>query len=370
VIINGQVYVGDSAATIDILNFGPAPTPTSTPTMAPSFTRTPTPRPSPSGTSTPSPAAGTAIGITGQIHYYANPSLSVNGATVQLQNMTVGAESTTAVTDSLGQFSFPGIGSSNWEVSPQKSGDLGNAIDVIDAVTILESTVGAISLTAGQQLACDVSGDGTVNIIDAVLVLQYTVGLIARFPVAQTCNSDWAFVPGPAPATNQRVLPPQIASGVCRNGAIAFSPLTASANNQNFSGVLFGDCTGSWQPSARVSALALTTDASGAVSLGHPTGRRGHRVRVPLLVHSLRGFSALSVQIGYDPSRLRAVGVRALGSARQALTQFNPRAPGSLKIALASGNPLPDGVVFMLDFETKDGFRGKPPVHVQDAAVR
>ena len=149
-------------------------------------------------------------------------------------------------TDAAGRFSFTGIGTGNWKLSPQKIGDLGNAIDMVDALTILQSTLGTINLTPAQRLACDVSGDGTVNIIDALLILHYTIGLTPRFPVAQQCGSDWAFVPDPAPAINQQVLPPQITSGVCRNGAIAFSPLTASASNQNFSAVLFGDCTGNW----------------------------------------------------------------------------------------------------------------------------
>ena len=248
VVADGLVYVGDSATTVDVLAFSPARTPTSTPAAARTFTptRTPTPAPSRTRTSTPVPTASASIGVAGQLHYYSNPSLMVNGATIQLQSIGTGTVAAVTQTNSTGRFTFSGIGVGNWEVEPQKNGDFGSAVDISDAVTILQSSVGAISLTPGQRIACDVNGDGSVDIIDAILILQYAIGLTPRFPVAQQCGSDWAFVPDPAPATNQQVLPPQIASGVCRNGAIAFSPLATSANNQNFSAVLFGDCTGNW----------------------------------------------------------------------------------------------------------------------------
>jgi hypothetical protein len=331
---NGLVYTGDSASTVDILELGPAG----------------------------------SMGVTGQVYYYSKPSLPVNAVTVQLQNGTSG--SAVSQTDTTGRFSFSGIGTGNWQLAPRKTGDFGSAIDVADAVVILQSTVGKTNLTSAQQLACDVSGDGTVNITDAVLILQYTVGLTTRFPVAQQCGSEWAFVPAPAPATNQTVLPPQITSGACRNGAIAFSPLASSVSNQNFSAVLFGDCSGNWQPTVRAPALALTTNLSGSVGLGHPTRRQGNRIRVPLLVQSPQGMRALSVQVGYDPGQLTALGVQTVGNARQALVQSNPWVPGSLKIALAGGSPLPDGVVLMLDFAAKRRFQGRPAIYIQHAVVR
>jgi hypothetical protein len=167
---------------------------------------------------------------------------------VQLQDPTAGTGSTAAVTqtDSTGQFTFSGIPAGNWKVQPQKNGDLGSAIDILDAVSVLQAAAGTISMGPQQQLACDVNGDGSVDTADAVLIMQYTVGVITRFPVAQTCGSDWAFVPEPAPAANQQVVSPQIGTAACQNGAIGFAPLTAQASNQDFSAILFGDCTGNW----------------------------------------------------------------------------------------------------------------------------
>ena len=46
--------------------------------------------------------------------------------------------------------------------------------------------------------------------MDAAQILRYAVGLLPRFPVAQSCNSDWLFKAQPVPATNQEVTQPQV----------------------------------------------------------------------------------------------------------------------------------------------------------------
>ena len=263
---------------------------------------------------TPTPTVG-SFGVAGLIHYYNNPSLAVPEAVVQLQNMTTGTTAAAAQTDSTGQFVFSGIGPGNWQLQPLKTGDVGRAVDIQDAIAILEATVGLSTLTVQQQLACDVSGDNSVNIADAVRILEYAVGLISRFPVARTCNSDWAFVPEPAPAANQHILKPQISAGSCRNGAIAFEPLAAQANNQNFSALLFGDCTGSWQASSpRIAALSVAPGASGEVRIGRHLQRHGPHLRVPVSVKA-ESFRGLIVQLGYDPVQVAPLHARPVANA-------------------------------------------------------
>lgn len=326
----------------------------------------PTPTASPSATATP------IVGVAGQVVYYSNHTLAVNGATVQLQDMTVGAGSTAGAvqTDATGQFSFPGIGVGNWEVQPQKIGDL-SAVDIIDAISILNVTSGLQTLTAPQQLACDVSGDGSVDILDAILILQYTVGLTTRFPVAQACNSDWAFIPQPTTVDGQQLIQPQVA-GSCRPGAIGFQPLSTQADNQNFLGVLFGDCNGSWQPSpSNFAPLVVGPPAPSELHLGRQARHRGKHILIPVKVDTAENFRALTAQIRYDASQLVPVGVHALGPARQALMQVNARVPGSLRIALASGQPLPKGAAFVLEFQAKHGHSsGAASVHIQNASVK
>lgn len=100
------------------------------------------------------------------------------------------------------------------------------------------------------------TGNGTITALDASLILQQRVGLISSFPVAQTCGSDWVFVPVPEAASNQQTVPPEMRANSCQMGAILFTPLAAQADGQDFLGVRFGDCNGSWQPLAGGGATA------------------------------------------------------------------------------------------------------------------
>ncbi|MBP1684204.1 MAG: Thermophilic serine proteinase precursor [Deltaproteobacteria bacterium] len=211
-----------------------------------------------------------STGIAGLIHYFSSPSLGVDGATVQLRSVTDGGGQTvgTDQTDTTGQFAFPGIGADNWQVQPSKTGATNNPVDVNDAVAVLEAAVNLRTLGQEQQVACDVSGNGGIDVDDAVLILEYVVGLIPQFPVAQNCNSDWAFIPEAAVVSNQEITYPQIATTSCQpNGAITYRPLAGQADNQNFSGVLFGDCLGRWQPGT-AAAISVGLRGTAAVRVG------------------------------------------------------------------------------------------------------
>ena len=197
------------------------------------------PTPSPSPVQTPTPTAP----LSGAIRYYSS-AVPVGGASVQLQ---IGA-TTSVQSDGNGQYAFFGIPTGYYQVQPSKQGDQGNGITVLDAVFVLQALAGLRILTPAQLLAADVTGNGTISVLDAVRILQLKAGLITRFEVAQACGSDWTFIPVPAPTPNQALTTPQMRTGVCQAGSIAFEPLGDTATNQDFSAVLFGDVTGNWQP--------------------------------------------------------------------------------------------------------------------------
>jgi len=341
----------------------PTAMPTRTPTAVPTVTQTATPTGTPTATATPA-------GIAGLIHYYSSPTLGVSGASVQLLNLTVGGGAAqTNATDLNGQFVFPGIGASDWQVQPSKTGATNSPVDVNDAVAVLEAVVDLRSLGAEQRLACDVSGDGAVDVNDAVLILQYVVALIPTFPVAEACKSEWLFIPEAAVVPNQQVTSPQVAATVCQpNGAIAYRPLAGQANNQNFCGVLFGDCLGRWRPGEGASAAARApSQRTASIRIGQHPRRSGRRLLVPLTIaDNLRGFSA---QVQYDAVQLTAVGVRPSGRGTGALVQANLRTPGVVTVAVASTAALPRGETFLIEFAVKDGRAGATSVRVQDAAA-
>jgi hypothetical protein len=213
-------------------------TATGSPTVTPTGSLTSLPSP----TSSPTPEGGTNT-LGGRIRYY-SADRPVPDANVAL--LSTGQPTTT--TDASGNFGFPNLDEARWEIQPAKTGDFTSAVSALDAAYVLQTIVDKRSFDAFQTLACDVTGNGSLSALDASRILQFVVNKIARFPVAEACGSDWAFVPMPDAAPNQLLVQPQMSPGTCRPGSIVFDPLSGQVGGQDFHAVLFGDCTGNWQP--------------------------------------------------------------------------------------------------------------------------
>ncbi len=220
------------------------------------------------------------------------------------------------------------------------TGEAGQAIGALDAVYVLQAVVGQRTLSPEQEIACDVSGNGTLSVLDAALILQYAVGTTTTFPVAQACGSDWAFFPAAAPVPNQLLLQPQVSAQSCQAGAIGFRPLAAPADSQDFSAALFGDCTGHWQPVSSGADLGGAVPARVGGRVGHLQRTRDDQLRLPLYVESGASFNALEAQLLYDPTQLTALGVRLLSKAHNAVMRSEINVPGIIRIALASATPI------------------------------
>ena len=337
-------------------------TPTRTATQTPLPTLTPTNTATRTGTPTPTPMP--PFMVSGHVRYYSN-GLPVQGVEVHVDGPT----SNVVNTDANGAFALSGLSKSNWTLEPQNPGAATTLASALDAVYVLQAAVGLRQVDAAQAIACDTSGDGTVSALDAVFILQDAVGLIQSLPVAQLCRSQWAFVPVPASATNQQLIQPGTLQGNCRHGAITLAPLADNAVNQDFSAVLFGNCTGNWPPPTGAAPVSLS---SGAALVRFDVARSGRSgaVRFPLRVAATEAFQALDTRISYDAARLRLVGVRRMDAARHALIEYNDNVPGTVRIALASADPIAngDGPVLGLDFEPRRSRRLAPP-RVLAAAV-
>jgi len=117
-----------------------------------------------------------------------------------------------------------------------------------DVELALEAAVGTRVLSQEEQLAADVTGNGTVTSADASLIWQFSLNLISRFPVAEACGSDWVLIPDATAIGGQQINDPVIAGGECALGTIVLDPLTGVVEDRNFRAILFGDIDGSWTP--------------------------------------------------------------------------------------------------------------------------
>jgi hypothetical protein len=204
--------------------------------------------------------------LTGTVRYYSNGA-GVPDVTVALN----GVGGTATATDANGGYGFSDPGPGTVELQPMKMGGTNGAVSALDAAWILQAVVGMRQLTPNQVLACDVTGDGTVSALDAARILQLVAGLRSRLPVAESCGSDWAFVPDPTTVPNQRILDPAMAP-MCSPGMIAYDGLATPAAAQDFLAIAFGDCTGNWvNPNAPVSPTAAATASATATATASPT---------------------------------------------------------------------------------------------------
>ena len=300
------------------------PTRTGPPTSTATATMPPTPIP----TATPTPtllASGADIG--GSVRYYGG-QVAVAGAVVRA------GTATSASTDASGRYVLRNVPATDVVVTAERIGSTGGAISPLDAAWVLQAVVGLRSLSAEQLLACDVTGNGSASALDATFILQRTVGLLDRLPVAESCDSDWAFIPEPAPAPGQTLIQPRPGSQGCTPGGIAYATVAGTLAAQDFAALVFGDCTGNWRPPAAASARLGSGTSRVTAGALHPV--RAGRVALSIAPDSTQPIQAMQVRVSYDASVLRVVHTRLVGPARDAMVATNADPPGTLHIAIAS----------------------------------
>ncbi|MBX3028167.1 hypothetical protein KF840_25035 [bacterium] len=231
----------------------PTPTATASATLTGSATSTPPPTATSTSTATATETAaasatatltpGTPAPLAGHIRYYVGdrpvPDVDV---------MQIGDTPGSVMTNAEGDYAFSSAGPGEVTIRPQKDGDFNVAITSLDAVTVLQAVAGEVTLSPDQELAADVTGNGTFSTLDAVRILQFQASIIDRLPAAELCESDWLFVPEPSPTPNQTLVEPVVAGGTCQRGAIALDPFTPPLAGRDFRAILLGDVTGNWTP--------------------------------------------------------------------------------------------------------------------------
>jgi hypothetical protein len=178
----------------------------------------------------------------GRIVYYSNQTPVADVDVRLLQSIERSLE-----TEVTGRFDHLEADEANARVIPDKLGDFREGVSSLDAAYAAQNSIGLRPFSSFQTIACDVTGNGTISSLDVARIRQFEVGMIQRLPVAEICESDWAFVPAPVAAPGQSVVPVQISGGSCQPGEIDFNPLDPPVERQDFIAVLFGDCTGNWQ---------------------------------------------------------------------------------------------------------------------------
>ncbi|NBP89359.1 MAG: hypothetical protein EBU59_12860, partial [Planctomycetia bacterium] len=238
------------------------------------------------------------------------------------------------------------------------------AISAYDAALVLQHDVGLRTLSEQQQVAADTDGNNQVTLMDAARILAKSVGLISGYFPNQT--SDWVFEP------ETRTV----------------SADAGDLTGQDFVGILLGDVSGNWRATNLVAdqevagATSYAAQSSGFPafgSLSEPTrvvlGSRdvlpGTTLSLPLeITGSGQGMLSLDAVVTFDPAALSIdpAAIRARHPDSVSVVS-NLIAPGQLKLAVASGTPLPTNEELASLPFTVTGLTGATEVAIQTAAL-
>ncbi|MFQ5876405.1 MAG: cohesin domain-containing protein [Acidobacteriota bacterium] len=296
--------------------------------------------------------------IAGAIRYYRDQASATEPGTQPVDAAAVdltGFINTTTSTDCSGAYTFtPVTLNQDYRVTPGKLNDFDAGIDPFDASLNAQHVVGLITLTPNQQLAADVTGNGTLTSFDSAMIARFTVGSITRFPVATTNGSDWTFVPVPQTEPNQTVVNPVPSAGV--QGSISYTPLARSAASQDLLGVLYGDVSGNWQSSCTSGAASLPFAASleapkgvrqhgpaGRLVLPAVAARPGELIQVPIRALGTGDAVSFYLDLRFDPSVLSVERIEVGDAAPGFSLASNRDDPGRARMALFHTLPLRAG---------------------------
>jgi autotransporter-associated beta strand protein len=316
---------GTNTATATSTN---TPTPTITNTLTP--TNTPTNTATATETSTPAPTAtGTPPVILGTVYYenaigqpfprfVSNVTITGDGAPVCMT--TTAPPSVTA-----GQYTLMGFGTGAYTVTPTKTAGV-NSITSFDSAKIAQYVAGVGNLNFVQQLAADVSSNGSVSSFDAAQLARYVAGT-PPFGAA----GQWKFDP-----PNRQ-----------------YAMVAGETSGQDYFALLMGEVSGNWtNTGARtVNSEQWTANSKGSsqenvtVKLPLMTTSAGKDVVLPVEVRDIEGKGVISYEFNlrYDPTVLQPQmnAVDANGTASRGLAfVVDAVEPGLLRVVAYGAMPI------------------------------
>lgn len=307
----------------------------------------------PTPTSTPTPTSGS---ISGTVTYgnAASPTKYISNVTVTGSGSPTVSTTTAAPGPNAGQYTLSGLNpNSSYTVSLSKTTGQ-NGITSNDAARVAQHVAGISSFTTDiQRVTADVSGSGTISSNDAAQIARYVAGIAP--PVGLT--GTWRFFVSPGPTF------PVGSSPTTRT----YGPGGGNFVGQDFVGLLFGETTGNWTPSA---ARPVSTRQSAGSDSRVPVGpERGISVELPNLVMpadkeiivpiNVNGLARKEIisyefNLKYDPSVIQPLAepVDVEETASRGLSVVvNATVPGLLRVVAYGAMPIgSDEVLLNLRF--------------------
>lgn len=240
--------------------------------------------------------------ISGRIHYHSN-NMNIQNVRLKLNN----AENM-VVTGLDGYYLFHQPGENQFYIKPYKEANTdigGRSISIYDAAL---TAFREHELNEFQRMAADVNIDGAVNFDDAQLIAEYVINVNSD---QESHVGEWVFVP-----EMRQYLRNQL-------------PKT----DEDYAGVLLGEVSGNWKPTAEAKALRKTVNFT-------PEYIHQNVVEIPFLWDSNKSLSVAEIVICYDPDLLQFSHVKKNENMQNYSLFHNVEEPGLLKIALMGENNI------------------------------
>lgn len=268
-----------------------------------------------------------------------------------------GSQNASGTSASNGTYSVTGLSSGAYTLTPSKTGGATTtAISALDASTVAQYSVQLITLTANQQIAADVTNDGTISALDASRIAQWSVGLTLP---AGDLTGTWKFVPA-----NR-----------------TYAAVTEALTGQDFTAVLMGDVTGNWTAPPSLNELADSVEEPSIVAGGVGFNQKlvetrdgeigsrwadsnlekrfiGEIIEIPISVKDASGILAYDTVVTYDADVMEPVFEKPVERLGTLSSNFNVTVnvgeSGKLRIAGYGVTPVTgDGDLLTLRFRVK-----------------
>ena len=342
--------------------------------------------------------------ISGTVTYgnAASPPKYISNVTVAGTGSMNVFTTTAAPGGTAGQYALTGFGSGSYTVSLSKTTGQ-NGISSQDAAMIARHVAGIQLFTSdARKVAADVTNNGSLSSTDAAQIARFVAG----FGVGTTITNQWRFFVPPGPTF------PVGASPTSRT----YSSITSNITGDDYVGLLIGEVTGNWTPSAaRPSGGGAAKDEVIAERKGeaipHSDGQspktqgpeRGIEVElpqigatfdketvIPVSVRDIadKGVISYEFNLRYDPLVLQPLGdaIDLKGTVSRGLSVVtNATEPGLLRVVVYGPLPIDEngillnlrftavgavGSVSPLTFERIIFNEGEPRISVASGEVR
>jgi len=265
--------------------------------------------------------------VDGTITYLNSNGNAPNPRVVAGVNLNApGTPPVSGLTNGSGVYSLSGFGNSGYTVTPSKSpvawNDPLNGISANDAARVAQHVVGVLPMTSNQQLAADVSNNGTITSFDSSIIARFVVNI----PVPGVTGT-WRFAP-----TNRSYVVSQLETGV---------------TGENYDAILMGDVTGNWNSTGALWENLTDFEREQAIEVLLPemTAGTGSEIVIPVRAGDTTGKGVISYQfeLRYDPNVL-AVGktpcIAADTLSSTMTVTCNSEEPGIVRVAVFGVNDM------------------------------